>query len=265
MPTDLTGTPTTLGIGTFNVDADAPSGLGFNEAMAQIDALIAGRVGVPAGIASGEAVVWDGSTFVRSSVLPITANGIGTGIVKSPYRKSSSKQVVNTTSLTDLLNGEVTIAAGAMGANGVLRLTAWGDMKNNSGGSVSTPQFLFQLGTTNLVESGVIVGAWSNAITRYPWRVQATIANLTASTQWVDFRAEALIGVAVSGAIGAAIGEGYTITSLVSGGVGLWKHSLSASAAVDTSVARALSLFVGLPTASTLEDVTLTGAVVEIL
>lgn len=42
MPTDLTGTPTSLGIGTYNVDVDAPSGLGFNEAMAQINALLSG-------------------------------------------------------------------------------------------------------------------------------------------------------------------------------------------------------------------------------
>lgn len=43
MPTDLTGTPTSLGIGTYNTSADAPSGLGFNAAMGQIDALIAAR------------------------------------------------------------------------------------------------------------------------------------------------------------------------------------------------------------------------------
>lgn len=40
MATDATGTPTPLGIPTFNVNADAPSGNGFNAAMAAIDALI---------------------------------------------------------------------------------------------------------------------------------------------------------------------------------------------------------------------------------
>ena len=44
MPTDATGTPTSLGIPTFNVDADAPSGLGFNAAMAEINALIGARL-----------------------------------------------------------------------------------------------------------------------------------------------------------------------------------------------------------------------------
>lgn len=76
MPTDLTGTPTSLGIGTYNVDADAPSGLGFNEAMAQIDALIASRLATPAGILSGEIPVWNGSTWVRSSALGMSPSGV---------------------------------------------------------------------------------------------------------------------------------------------------------------------------------------------
>lgn len=67
MPTDLTGTPTSLGIGTYNVDADAPSGLGFNEAMAQIDALIAARGTNPS--VTG-VVVWNGSAWVSPSGTP---------------------------------------------------------------------------------------------------------------------------------------------------------------------------------------------------
>lgn len=40
MPTDATGTPTSLGIRKYNTSADAPSGLGFNGAMDDIDALL---------------------------------------------------------------------------------------------------------------------------------------------------------------------------------------------------------------------------------
>lgn len=79
MPTDLTGTPTSLGIGTYNVDADAPSGLGFNAAMSQIDALIASRIGTPAGITTGEIPVWNGSTWVRSSTLRPAQSSLATG------------------------------------------------------------------------------------------------------------------------------------------------------------------------------------------
>jgi hypothetical protein len=43
LATDATGTPTTLGIPTYNINVDAPSGNGFNAAMAVIDSLIQAR------------------------------------------------------------------------------------------------------------------------------------------------------------------------------------------------------------------------------
>jgi hypothetical protein len=73
MATDATGSPTPLGIPKFNTSADAPSGLGFNAAMDAIDALIAGKIDKPSGIASGEAAIWNGSAFVRSSVTKLNA------------------------------------------------------------------------------------------------------------------------------------------------------------------------------------------------
>lgn len=44
MATDATGAPTSLGIRKYNTSADAPSGLGFNGAMDDIDALLIGRI-----------------------------------------------------------------------------------------------------------------------------------------------------------------------------------------------------------------------------
>lgn len=76
MATDATGTPTTLGIPTYNTQVDAPSGKGFNAAMAAIDTLIVATVTKPSGIVSGEAPVWNGSAFVRSSVTGLTPSGI---------------------------------------------------------------------------------------------------------------------------------------------------------------------------------------------
>jgi len=69
MATDRTGTLTSLGIQKYNTSADAPSGLGFNGALDDIDALLAARVTKPAGIVSGEVPVWNGTTWVRSSAL----------------------------------------------------------------------------------------------------------------------------------------------------------------------------------------------------
>lgn len=43
MATDATGTPTPLGIPTYNINVDAPSGNGFNAAMSEIDTLLQAR------------------------------------------------------------------------------------------------------------------------------------------------------------------------------------------------------------------------------
>lgn len=49
MATDATGTPTSLGIPRFDVANDAPSGLGFNAAMSEIDTLLSDRIVDPGG------------------------------------------------------------------------------------------------------------------------------------------------------------------------------------------------------------------------
>jgi hypothetical protein len=64
MATDATGAPTSLGIRKYNTSADAPSGIGFNGAMDDIDALIAARVSKPAGVTAGDVPVWNGTTWV---------------------------------------------------------------------------------------------------------------------------------------------------------------------------------------------------------
>lgn len=77
MATDATGTPTSPdNIPTFNVDVDAPSGLGFNAAMAAIQTALSSRLSTPAGIATGEVPVWNGSTWVRSSATGMAPSGL---------------------------------------------------------------------------------------------------------------------------------------------------------------------------------------------
>src|SRR5690242_21569013 len=46
-------------------------------------------------------------------------------------RKTTAKDVVNSVAETDLLNGEITVAGGQIGATGKLILTAYGDCLNN--------------------------------------------------------------------------------------------------------------------------------------
>ncbi len=77
MATDATGTPTSPdSIPKYNTTADAPSGLGFNAAMDAIQVAVSARAKAPVGIASGEAMIWNGATFVRSSVTGLTPSGI---------------------------------------------------------------------------------------------------------------------------------------------------------------------------------------------
>jgi hypothetical protein len=276
LPTDLTGTPTSLGIGTYNVDADAPSGLGFNAAMAQIDALIASRIGTPAGITTGEIPVWNGSTWVRSSTQRPAQSSLGTGTpsistflrgdvawapaVGSPYRKTTAKQIVNTTSVIDLLNGEVTIAAGAMGTDRVLRLTAWGDSKQNSGAGQFLPSFILQMGGTPLLNTNT-VNAWSSNANRAPWRVVCEIMNLgVANSQWVSMDVDFTGTIASGGLSGFFTGEGFLTT------VANYSKAVGGnSEALDTTVAQSLQFMANLPIANAAVDITLKGAVVEIL
>lgn len=73
MATDATGTPTThFSLPKFATGADAPSGKGGNAQMDAIDAALytvqTGSISTPAGIVSGEAAVWNGTTWVRSTV-----------------------------------------------------------------------------------------------------------------------------------------------------------------------------------------------------
>lgn len=80
MATDATGTPTTnFSIPKFDTTNDSPSGLGFNAAMDAIDTTLLGFPQAPAGIVSGEAMVYNGTTWVRSSVTKLGLGSIAQG------------------------------------------------------------------------------------------------------------------------------------------------------------------------------------------
>jgi hypothetical protein len=100
MATDATGTPTTIhSIPKYNPNVDAPSGLGFNAAMDFIDGILVGK---PTGIVSGEAAVWNGTAWVRSSVTRLGASSLGSG----------------TADATKFLRGDGAWAAAAAGFKG---------------------------------------------------------------------------------------------------------------------------------------------------
>jgi hypothetical protein len=74
---DASGTPTSPdNIPTYNTAIDPPSGKGFNTAMAAIQVALSARPNAPAGIQTNEAMIWNGTTFVRSSVTGLAPSGI---------------------------------------------------------------------------------------------------------------------------------------------------------------------------------------------
>lgn len=80
MATDATGTPTSPDlIPTYNTSVDAPSGLGFNAAMAQIQVALIAKMSIPAGLLSGETIVYNGASFDRSSVTKLSVSGLSVG------------------------------------------------------------------------------------------------------------------------------------------------------------------------------------------
>ena len=185
-------------------------------------------------------------------------------VARAHYRKTTTKQVVNTIAETDLLNGEVTIGAGVMGTSRTLRLTAWGDAVNNSGSTQVFPRLKLKLGATTLLDTGTLSGSWGGAAGRFSWRALAEVANLgAANSQWAWLSAQ-MRGALVNANTGAAFttGEGnYGGLATVN-----WVDLTGGnSGAVDTTIAQALALTVILPAAGATLDMTLKGAFVEVV
>lgn len=177
------------------------------------------------------------------------------------YKKNSSLLVVNSIAEADLLNGEITVDANAISPSGVLRLTAWGDSKNNSGAAQHPPRFKFKLGSTTVFDTSAANFAdWGNSALRLGWRIEAEVSNLgVATSQWCS------ITVNFSGAITAGDNAAFTTgegiyASMANAYIGIG----CASSAVDTTAAQALVLSVINPAANASLDVTLKSAVVTI-
>ena len=184
-------------------------------------------------------------------------------VARAHYRKTTSKTVVNTVSVTDLLNGEITIDAGAMGSTRALRISAWGDYKQNSGATQAYYRFALLFGGTTIFDTGAPAGALVNSTTRVPWRLDALLLNTATNIQTCDFGLRLTGTTAFSGSGTFATGEGNYGPTVANGvfTVG-WAYN---TAAVDTTVNRALVLNVTLPVASANTDIVLAGALIEVV
>ena len=283
MATDATGTPTSLGIPTYNVTVDAPSGNGNNAQMQAIDALIQGRIASPSGIAAGEVPVWNGSAWVRSSVTHINGSNIGTGVPiaslagyptngalflagdgtwKAPavqtYRKTAATTVNTSIAETDLL-GISNIGASALGTTGTLRLTLIGlDHFNNSGGNVNF-RWRLKFGGTPVLDTGnILVGAGA---VRGPIAFTAIGMNVgaTNSQVWHGFTSGMYSGGSIIGAAPLTTGEGTEFVGTES------PMQWQSTSAVDTTVAQALTFTIQMGTSAALAEAKLLAALVEIV
>lgn len=70
MAIDATGPPTPLGIPKFDTSADNPSGKGGNAQMDALDTLLAARIVKPGSPSNGQALVWNGSSWIGAFVKP---------------------------------------------------------------------------------------------------------------------------------------------------------------------------------------------------
>lgn len=268
MPTDATGTPTSLGIRTYNTSADAPSGLGFNGAMADIDALLVART--KAFTAAGDMLYATGAN--TPARLPIGSSGqiltvVGGLPVWSPasgavtLRKNSPTAVNTTVTATDLLAGSITLPV--LTATQVVRLTAVGDWLQNSGGTVAPPRFQLILGGTTLIDTGVVATETSGA-TRMNWSIEAKIFNLGATnSQFVQFNSRLSMSTGASAGT-AAFTSGTGILSNPTGTF-VQEGDGEATSAVDTSVGKTLVLNVINGSASAAYETKLFGALVEVI
>lgn len=271
MATDATGTPTSLGIPKFNTSADAPSGLGTNAMMDAIDALIAARVTKPAGIVSGEAAVWNGSGWDRSSVTRIGPTSLGSGTPdttkflrgdgawatpsgQTTYRKTSQKDVVNTVTETDLLNGEITVGANVMGASGMLRVTLEGDYLNTSG-SQQGITLRVKFGTTTVWGDATVATQYSSSATRRRWFMNFLITNQGA-TNVQDLAGFFFMNAVAAGSV-AGLGDlGTTDTT---------ETTFGGTAAEDTTASKALAVTVVHTAANASLSMRLQSALVEVI
>lgn len=280
MATDATGSPTPLGIPKYNTSADAPSGLGFNAAMDAIDALLSARVSKPSGISAGEVPVWNGSSFVRSSVTNVGPASLGSGTPSSlnflrgdgvwataagytVLRKTSVTDVVNTTTATDLLAGVGVLPV--LTTTGIVAVTIIGDYLNNSGAGVSAALEV-KLGATTIWKDTIVAAGNSFAsANRRAFRLQLEIINQSATNSqqaggywWLG--AEDLPTTGTGGSAGGS--------AVVGGMAGIAHHEAASpfggSAAEDTSVSKTLTVNVTHGTAAATISWRALGAIIEV-
>lgn len=140
----------------------------------------------------------------------ITNTGQIKGAAPLTYRKITPRTVNTTVAATDLLNGEITVGAGALPATGVMRITMFGDWLQNSGGLAAPPRFQLVLGGTTLIDTGAGPGAALNlSASRGAWEASALVAaNNATNAQNISWKHS--VWASVTGSVSGTNGSVFT-------------------------------------------------------
>lgn len=229
-----------------------------------VDADIAAGAAIAASKLAGNIPASKLSSYPGDATKLLRGDGSWAGL--APYRKSTATQVSNSVAETDLLNGEITVAANALGGTGILRLTAWGSILNNTGASQQAPRWKLKFGGTTVLDTNVIASALATSANAAGWRIDVLIGNLGATnSQECSMRGAWVGGIGTGGAAFFTTGSGAYVAPTGTGGLASIAFTGRNPSAVDTTVACPVALSVTLGAASANFAVSLTGAVVEIL
>lgn len=180
-------------------------------------------------------------------------------LARAHWRKLTTKDVVNTVATVDLLNAEITVDAGAMSTNRMIRATLVGDYLNNTGGA-QNGNLLLKFGATSLWGDTLGGGGGiASSATRHPWMAQFTIANLgaTNSQQVGGFF---WFGLATAGAAAGVGTIGTAFSAQTAFGT-----PITGTAAEDTTAAKALVFSMTHNAANAALSIRLLNAVVEVV
>lgn len=161
------------------------------DALDHIEAGIAAAIASPASIASGEAAVWDGSGWARSSVTKLGLGSIAQGGATTGqalvWNGSTWAPAAGGISVLDRVSTDATfasstaentlytksVAGGTLPATGFLRLTMWGILSTNAG--TDTDRIRVKFGGTTHIDTGAFAIHGGGAITNKVWYMQTVI------------------------------------------------------------------------------------------
>jgi hypothetical protein len=152
------------------------------------------------------------------------------------YWKVTEKDVLNTTTKTDLLNGEITIAANALPTNGSIRVWAAGDYLNNRGGSAHLTEIELKLGGQVIWAAGDHMDNFTSSANRRGWVFQAVIEALGATNKQ---RGSGTIAVSDESAATTGVG---TLRSFNAASNSFHGAFLGVETSVDMTAAQTLTL-----------------------